>query len=502
MNPATHPVNLGARRIRRLAAHAVSSLAGITILLGISAAHASAATDCPQVKTAVLTTMSTSQSSCWKPFSSNSPVNAQLPTGPKLAADNAAVKQHMSAYGWNVQGSSNGFSLNGSDGTRPVYFASPSDPIMTINCKAVYGPTSCQGVNGISTDGARIHVPAGAKPTNNWDGHMTIVETQTGDEYDLWHAVISGSTITADTGAQENVNTSDGTGDGGDAASLALTAGLLRPAELASGHIDHALVMSIPCTNANGANVGYSWPASGGWGETCGQYWHEDPSSAPTIGQLFKLNLTDAQIAGSGAPAWQQTIMTALAHYGAYAEDTNGSWHNETMSIVMQDPASWTNLGQEDQWASTINALGGSNGSIQSSVPILPSQLSVVDPCVPKGTCPNDSTNNPDPTPPTTTPPTTTTPTATSDTTPPASPPSTTSPKTTSAPTTTGAKSTSPPAAPSKTTRPSSTKSTPVKTKSPTRGSSARHRHGQARVTRVRRGRHHKARKRHLGGHR
>ena len=303
----------------------------------------------------------------------------------------------MATYGWTVNGSSTGFSLNTSDGTRPVYFAKASDPVMTINCKAIYGPTSCQGINNINTNGAHIHVPAGAKPTANWDGHMTIVETDTGDEYDLWHATISGSTITADTGAEMNVNTSDGTGDGGDAASLALTGGLLRPSELASGHINHALVITVPCTNANGANVGYSWPASGGWGETCGDYWTETTTSAPTIGALFKLNMTDNQIANSGAPAWQQTIMTALAHYGAYAEDTNGSWHNKTMGIIMQDPASFTNIGQTNQWATTLTALGGQSDSISSSVPIPASRLQVVDPCVVQGTCPDASTNDPQP---------------------------------------------------------------------------------------------------------
>ena len=224
---------------------------------------------------------------------------------------------------------------------------------------------------------------------------MTIVETDTGNEYDLWHASISGSTITADTGAEMNTNTSDGTGDGGDAASLALTGGLLRPSELASGHINHALVISVPCTNANGANVGYSWPASGGWGETCGDYWTETASSAPTIGALFKLNMTDTQIANSGAPAWQQTIMTALAHYGAYAEDTNGSWNNNTMGIIMQDPASFTNIGQTNQWAKVISQFGGRNGALSSNVAIPASRLQVVDPCVVRGTCPGASTNTP-----------------------------------------------------------------------------------------------------------
>ena len=259
---------------------------------------------------------------------------------------------------------------------------------MTIVCTDEEGPNTCQGTNRVDINGAQIHVPAGAQAGNNSDAHMTIVETDTGQEYDLWHASVTGSTITTGTGSVDNTNTSTGRGDEGDAADLALTAGLLRPSELASGQINHALVIDLPCTNATGTDVGYAWPATGGWGETRGANWTESPTGAPDIGQLFKLNLTDAQIAASGAPRWEQTIMTALAHYGAYAEDTNGTWHDDSIHIFAQDPASWTNLGQPDQWASTITALGGHNGTLTSPIPIPTSELETIDPCVPQRTCP------------------------------------------------------------------------------------------------------------------
>jgi hypothetical protein len=378
----------------RLAARAAAGLAGLAVLFGAGSARAQAATVCPQDAGAALPAMSGTQSSCWKPFTSTSPFNTALPSSPKLAADSAAVTRHMSAYHWHVNGSTTGFSLS-DNGTRPVYFATDSDPVITVHCKGVYGPTSCQGASGVNVDGVRVHIPAGARPTANGDGHLAIVETDTGDEYDFWHATVSGAAITADTGVVENVNDSNGTNDGGDAASLALTAGLLRPSELASGRIDHALVISIPCVNANGADVGWVFPASGGWGEPCGQYWNETTAGAPPIGSLFKLNLTDAQIAASGAPKWEQTIMTALAHYGAYAEDTNGGWHDQSMVIFTQDATSWTSLGEGDQWASTIRQLGGVDKTLSSNVAIPVNKLEVVDPCVVQGTCPDASSNDP-----------------------------------------------------------------------------------------------------------
>ncbi|MGI8557934.1 MAG: hypothetical protein ACR2ND_06465 [Solirubrobacteraceae bacterium] len=304
-----------------------------------------------------------------------------------MAANSGGVVEHMAVYGWAFQGGPSGFQIT-DEGSRPVYFAGPSDPVMTVNCTSEYGPGGCQGKNGVDVNRARINVPAGAKPGSRPDAHMTIVETSTGAAYDFFHATVSGSTITAGVGSEQNVNAGDGLGGGGDAANLALLGGLLRPSELLSGHINHALVIDVPCTSGHGAQVGYVWPATGGWGEYCGQYWSESQSDAPAIGQLFRLNMTDAQIAGSGAPAWEQTIMTALAHYGAYAEDTNGSYHDDSIYIFQQAPTSWTSLGQPDQWASAIAQLGGKGGTLASSVPIPTSKLEVVSPCVPQGACP------------------------------------------------------------------------------------------------------------------
>lgn len=380
------PTSLARRRARTLASGLAGILLGIVAVLAIFAGSADAAPGC--AKSTPLTGMSsTQQSPCWEPFTAGSPFNTRLPTHAKAAADNGRVHQHMATYGWSLDGSAHGFSFSG-DGTRPVYFARPSDPTMTVRCTSEEGPTTCQGANDVDVDGARIHVPAGARPGDNWDAHMIVIETASGDEYDLWHARISGKTIVAGTGSEENVNTSDGTADSGDAAAFALTAGLLRPSELASGHIDHPLVITVPCTNANGPHVGYTWPATGGWGEYCGEYWKEEAANAPEIGQLLQLNMTDRQIARSGAPAWERTIMTALAHYGAYIEDTNGSWHDDGMYIESQDPASWTNLGEADQWKQAVQRLGGHGTTLSSGVSIPVSRLQVVNPCVPRGTCP------------------------------------------------------------------------------------------------------------------
>ena len=52
-----------------------------------------------------------------------------------------------------------------------------------------------------------------------------------------------------------------GVGAQGDDGQFALSAGLVRPAELAAGQINHALVVTVPCVNATGPK-GFAWPAA------------------------------------------------------------------------------------------------------------------------------------------------------------------------------------------------------------------------------------------------
>jgi hypothetical protein len=360
---------------------AASALAGAGTMVAPTVADAAS---CPLSQMS-----STSQAACWQPFAAGlfngGPFNYQLSSTPALAPNSAAVASHMSSNNWTFgYPGYQGFMLG--PGSRPVFFAKSSDPTMKIICLNTFGPGSCTGANGVKIGGQTINVPAGLQPENGTDAHLTVVETATGQEYDFWDASISGSTISAGSGSVVNTNTGTGLWAQGDAANFALTAGLLRPSELASGVINHALVVSVPCTNANGSNVGYSYPASGGWGEACGDYWNESGNGAPMLGQQLRLNMTDAQIAASGAPAWQQTIMTAMAHYGAYIEDTDGSW-NSGINIITQDSESWTDLGQPDQWAALAQQYGTANGMLSSNVPIPVSQLQVVSACVSLARC-------------------------------------------------------------------------------------------------------------------
>jgi hypothetical protein len=327
----------------------------------------------------------TNQPACWLPYSSSSPFNTLLPANPTLAsaAVNAAFQSHVSTYQWGFLGDNNGGTkfIIEDDGSRPIYFANSSDPLMTIKCTSEYGGNGCTGENGVDINGMQIHIPSGANPTANGDSHMIVVEVNTGLEFDMFHTSVSGSTLTMGTGSEDNSVTGLGLNDQGTASGISELAGLLRPSELQAGKINHALTIDLPCTSDS-----YVYPANGPYGDYCGEFFNESQTGAPANGQLLMLDMTPSQISNSGAPGWEQTIMTAMADYGAYVEDTQGSWDTGEIDIFQQDPASWTDLGEPDQWASTIKALGG-NGSLTSNVPIPMSKMEIVEPCVPQKQC-------------------------------------------------------------------------------------------------------------------
>ena len=70
-------------------------------------------------------------------------------------------------------------------------------------------------------------------------------------------------------------------------------AGIIRPAELAVGKIDHALFMVVKCTNGESVP-----PAGSGAGTACSDIGLPN-EGAPPMGAHFFLDMTDAEIAAA-----------------------------------------------------------------------------------------------------------------------------------------------------------------------------------------------------------
>jgi hypothetical protein len=330
---------------------------------------------------------------CWRPYSSDSPFNRPLPANPAIAPDSASIIANLTANNANFEGGQGEFAFTSDDGRDGVYYSRPSDPVVTINCTYYWGPGTCGGSNKVNIDGQQVHIPAGAMPQDNGtDMHMTVVDQTSQGEYDFEHATWSADhrTLNVWSGAEipAGPNLGTGVGGGGTAAGTATLAGLITEPELASGTINHALAINIPCTN------GSVYPAQGANGLECSKVQGENsPGAGAPLGSLFQLNMSDAQIANSGAPAWEKTIMTAMAHYGMYVNDTDGI---DNIELEAESDISYTSLGGPARMDDFIKANGGSYYAplkrwILSGHFIPVSRLRVVSTCFAQGMCPGSA---------------------------------------------------------------------------------------------------------------
>jgi hypothetical protein len=280
----------------------------------------------------------------WRPYSDSSPFNAPI------SASAATVSQSAALVSSALSGGVPSALTSGTAGTqydwgKPVYFSQPTDPIYKLHATQSWGTSSAEG--------AQIPIPAGAMPAGAADAHMTIV-TPDGWEYDLWGAskpAAGGGTLNFQWGGRLRVDGS-GVNSGVGAATASYfgnLAGMIRPEELAAGHINHALFIVLKNTASS-----YVYPATHTDGGTSG---------GVPMGTRFQLTMTDAQIAALAVPAWKKTILTALAHYGGYVGDTGGNG----FGLQFQSGQTYTSLGFADpmiNYAKTVG-LSASNGISQ-----------------------------------------------------------------------------------------------------------------------------------------
>ena len=220
------------------------------------------------------------------------------------------------------------------DFNHPVYFASSTDPLVTVTCTA-HCPSGTT---------AQMRVPIVAAPAgdnnltySSLDRHMAVIQPD-GTEWDIYDA---GRIWTPGASSETVVGMGKSSilGDGStnamtDGANLA--AGIPRFDELANGLVPHALFASTACVTGSVLYPGKSQ------GTTCSS------GTGPPMGARFQLTLTDAQInALSNAYPWEKTMLHAMHDYGVYVADTEGEsspggggatlvlrWESETQYYV------------------------------------------------------------------------------------------------------------------------------------------------------------------------
>jgi hypothetical protein len=269
---------------------------------------------------------------CWRAYAPTSPFNVPIPPNPKLNPRSAQIVRRLLEPG--PPAPERAGVPSDEDYGKPLYWARPTDPIVTVHGSA-------------PVEGDRIRVPAGAKPAGADDAHLTVVQPD-GWEYDFWHAnAPSGGVLNVEVGRKMRVD-GDGLGNGVVAARFGALAGRVRAQEMAGGLINHALVLAVECTSGR-----YVWPSAKA-GSRCA-----DPIDAPSLGDRFQLALSDAQIDALPVPAWKKTILRALAHYGAYVGEETSRWS----MFGFESGATYTSFGLPDQLVTFAQRAGISRSS-------------------------------------------------------------------------------------------------------------------------------------------
>lgn len=270
--------------------------------------RASVASSCPHDGAAV------SPSCRW--YSPRSPFNTPIPAGAAVDPRSNQMVQLMTK-------SLGSFVIAVKRWSVPVYYAGTDakryDIRMTESGLTAYG----------------VPIPANARPSAPFppadtDGAMAVFDPSTGCEYDfwkarklrsgLWSAALVNRIETASNGGYPRGASARGSG-------FALGAGLIRPEELDSGVISHALIFNLDAKYVKGGGPVY--PATESDGEST------VPGALP---EGARVQLDPSFNVSTLKYRWQRTIARALQRYGMYLGDRGGGG----VGLVAQNPQSYS----------------------------------------------------------------------------------------------------------------------------------------------------------------
>jgi hypothetical protein len=313
----------------------------------------------------------------------------------------------------------------------PYYWATTSDPAITVKCPPSGGSPSCTSVTAADP----IFIPANAKygsypapnciyntncPTS-FDAHVAIFspdgssETDIeggsglyGDDYGSSLTVSGGDSIqvNASNGFDERVNSGNGFIGGATASRRLLGAGVILPSELESS-INHAIPLASQCINGMIKFPVYPFNVSS---PLCPRTGVTQPG-LPTGVRLW-LDMSDSaieqEISAEKLDSGTQAIFLALAHYGGFIVDTTGQTPGQgrngppmfALSYAMPSPYTWLDRGLSDPYGDLAKALTPRLQPVDDTVKtfyqlnlakfsatLLINNLKILDPCVTQQNC-------------------------------------------------------------------------------------------------------------------
>ncbi len=233
-------------------------------------------------------------------YSATSFWNTPIPAGPALAPNSAAM---ITASLTNYAGSANFAPTN--DWGKAIAYANAVSRLFTVGC-TLY---DCGTV-------INFRIPSYAQPTTGSDHHLVVINPSANSELDMWLAAAAWSAgsryVSSPTGWGALCPQGQHCG-AAVAAGYNAFGGVVRPEEIAQGHIDHALFFTTPYTRSGFI----ACPATHTDGVA------NDPNALPEGAriQLDPAFNVDAQ----PWPRYEKIIAHALQTYGAYLGDTGGS---------------------------------------------------------------------------------------------------------------------------------------------------------------------------------
>lgn len=270
-----------------------------------------------------------------RPFAVTSFWNTPIASSPQLAPDDKELAGFLSSHAINPALSIGAWSV-------PVAESHSSDPSYTVPCTTYACTLGAFGP---------FRIPVTARADTSSDGHLAVYDPIAGREWDLWQAKSNGSSWSTSAGAavsSVDSGVAPGNTAGADAANFPLLGGLIRPEEIAQGHIDHALVFGLPGVGA-GAPV---CPA------THNASTSSDPS-APREGTHVQLD-PSIDVSSLPIPAYAKIVARAMQVYGMYLRDSSGS-----LGVYAENP-----LGRGyNPWPSVLGIAAGNDFPTLAGIP-------------------------------------------------------------------------------------------------------------------------------------
>jgi len=233
-------------------------------------------------------------------YSATSFWNTPIPGSPAIDPNSAGmVSRSLTTYA----GSANFAPTN--DWGKAIAYANPVSTLFAIACTLYDCGTAVSS-----------HIPSYAQPTTGSDHHLIVITPGANTEVDMWLAAPAWSA-----GSRYLTNSAGWGADcaqgqhcgGGVAAGYAAFGGVVRPEEIAQGHIDHALFFTTPYTRSGFI----ACPAT-----------HTDgvANDVNAIPEGARIQLDPSfNVDAQAWPRWEKIIAHALQTYGAYLGDTGGS---------------------------------------------------------------------------------------------------------------------------------------------------------------------------------